>query len=428
MYALVDCNNFYVSCERVFNPRLNRQPVVVLSNNDGCVVSRSDEAKQLGIKMGIAAFKIRHEIAAHKIRVFSSNYILYGDISRRVMSTLARHTPKIEIYSIDEAFLDLFGVHRADLLAEKLTRVVKQWTGIPVSVGIAPTKTLAKVANKIAERQGSCVLLSSDAVRKALKDFPVSKVWGIGRKLTLFLNSYNIFTAEDLVKQNDKWIQKHLTIAGLKTVHELRGVSCINLAEADRQRKNISSSRSFQRKLFDFHSVSQAVAYHAARGAEKLRDQGSCAQLINVFVLAGSYSNRKYAYSDLYSFPVATNSTREITQVALALLRKIFVKGFDYRKAGVNLYGILADTKIQQDLFSLKDPDKEKRLMQAVDRINYTSGKCTVRTAAQGFSKDWSQRQDKLSPCYTTDWKDLLSVNTSSTNLLEQHEQILLQR
>lgn len=401
MYALVDCNNFYASCEKVFNPKIAKQAVVVLSNNDGCIISRSDEAKELGIKLGTPVFKIENFLKQHKVNVFSSNYALYGDMSRRVMNILHQHAPRIEVYSIDEAFLDIKGIKQPEKFATNLATRVKKWTGIPVSIGGGPTKTLAKIANKIAPRGGSCTLITQLEINEVLKVFPVEKIWGFGRRISLLLNQYGIYTAEDLVNKNDKWIKKHLSITGLRTVYELRGTQCISFTEKAKARKNVSSSRSFKTKLCKYEPISQAIAYHAAYVAQKLRKQNSCGQLISIFLSAGSYKQNIYLQSRLLSFEQATNCTLKITETALKLLRQIYRKGHDYRKAGVNIYGIIPNDKIQQGLFSVDSFNKENKLMQAVDIINSKNGRDTIRLAAQGFSDSWTHKQEKLSPCYT---------------------------
>ena len=419
MYALVDCNNFYASCERVFNPKLEGKPIVILSNNDGCIISRSNEAKVLGINMGGPAFKLEDILKQHKVYVFSSNYALYGDLSERVMTTLIDIVPDIEIYSIDEAFLDLSGVKYQSLneLGETIRHTVKQWTGIPVSVGIANTKTLAKAANHIAKKQkqynGVCVLQNDDEVIKALEHLPIEEIWGVGRRYTKFLKKNNINTALELRNSNDEWIKKHLTIMGLRMVTELRGVSCHSLEITAPPKKAICTARSMGRMTSELQELEQAVANHATRCAEKLRAQGSCANMLCVFLETNRFKEHEPQYNNLkvVKFAVATSSNTEIINYAIKGLRQIFKPGFRYKKAGVIVSGIVPETQVQQDMFDTIDREKSKDLMEAIDRMNNIFGRDIVRSAAQGYDRKWKLRQEKLSPCYTSKWTDLLTIN-----------------
>ncbi len=415
MIAIVDCNNFYVSCERVFNPKLEKRPVVVLSNNDGCIISRSNEAKALGIEMGSPAFKMESFLREHNVAVFSSNYALYGDFSARVMNTLAQFVPDIEIYSIDEAFLDL-AEYRGDLheLGGRIRMRVKQWTGIPVSVGIAATKTLAKVANKIAKKSNGVFLLNdADTIRKTLMKLDVEKVWGIGRQYERMLRMHGIKTAYELTQAKDSWIQKSMTIVGLRLVNELRGIPSICLDTDPDPKKAICTARSFGHLLSDYESVSEALANYAATFAFKLRKQKSCANMLTVFLDTNRFreSDPQYFNSAVITLPEASNYTPDIIRHAVAGLKRIFKKGYLYKKTGIIITGLVPENQVQGNLFGQADTDRQKRLMDVVDKINSELGRDFIRTLSQGFERKWRLRQEKLSPRYTTRWEDLLNVN-----------------
>ncbi|MBL8026872.1 MAG: Y-family DNA polymerase [Fibrobacteres bacterium] len=418
MFALVDCNNFYASCERVFNPKVKNKPVVVLSNNDGCIIARSAEAKKLGIEMGGPAFKIEPLLQKHGVAVFSSNYALYGDLSERVMTTLAEFAPAIEVYSIDEAFLGLHGMRLdaiPDYAAEVRQRVV-QWTGIPVSLGIAHTKTLAKAANRIAKKKfsdkGICFLDNETAVSAALSDFDISDIWGIGRRYSVFLKAKGVKTALQLRNIDDSWIQRHLSIVGLKMVHELRGIPCYTLEERPPAKQNICNARSFGHAQGEFEPISEAVATFAAACAAKLRKQTSSANIVSVFLETNRFKEDEaqyFPYKTL-TFPEATNATNEIIKMALDGLKMIYRKNYRYKKAGVMVGGIVPASEVQMDLFSKTDHSKQKALMEAMDKVNAVLGRDKVRIASQGFDREWRLRQERLSPCYTTRWDDLLTI------------------
>lgn len=420
MFALVDCNNFYASCERVFQPWLNGVPVVVLSNNDGCVIARSNEAKALGIKMGAPAFEIEELVRKNKVNVFSSNYVLYGDMSRRVMSILSQFTPEIEVYSIDEAFLNLNGFDIFDIEAygRKIAYTTTKNTGIPVSVGIAPTKTLAKVANKIAKKnqdqKGVFVLNNKTAISKALAEFPVGDVWGIGRQYSKFLNKYSIFSALDFVNANKEWIRKNMSVVGLRTMEELQGYPRIDLETTPPDKKAICTSRSFGSMLSEYEPIAEAVANFAASCAAKLRKQKSCAAMLIVFIHTNQFRKdlKQYAQNILVSLPVASNSSMELIKYAEIGLKAIFKKGYLYKKAGVIVSDIIPEANIQTSLFDNVNRDNQKKVMQVIDKLNSKMGKDKVRIAQQGFSRKWKLRQEKLSPCYTTKMSDILIVKT----------------
>ena len=419
MFALVDCNNFFASCERVFNPSMENRPVLVLSNNDGCVIARSNEVKQLGIKMGEPAFKIRDIIEQHKVAVFSSNYVLYGDMSERVMNTLKGFTDNIEIYSIDEAFLDLSDMKYEDVYeySVHIRNTVRKWTGIPVSVGIASTKTLAKLANKLAkkDRSGAGVYYLKDEkqIEGALQSLDVEDVWGVGRQYAKLLKLNDITTALKLRNADDTWIKKNMTIMGMKTVKELRGTPCIPMELVRPDKQGILTSRSFGIPVDDIARLKEAVASFTVRCAEKLRKQHSCAHYLLVFIHTDRFkpSDMQYRNFKLMQLEVPTNNPLEMVKYSLQALEIIFKKGYKYKKAGVYMSGIVPDTEIQSSLFDKMDRTKFAEAMKSVDSINGIMGRDKVRLAVQGFDRKWKLRQESLSPNYTSNWRELLTIN-----------------
>lgn len=423
MYALVDCNNFYASCERVFNPSLIGVPIVVLSNNDGCVIARSNEAKALGIPMGEPAFKMKEVIEENGVAVFSSNYTLYGDMSARVMQTLSTFVPEMEVYSIDEAFLNLHGFEHLDLAAfgRKIVRVTTKNTGIPVSIGIAPTKTLAKVANKFAKKykgyKGACVIDTEEKRIKALQKFDIRDVWGIGRRYGKLLEYHGVRTAYDLTQRSASWVRKNMTVVGERMWNELRGIPCIELENQPSAKKQICTSRSFGSKLTAFEDVAEAVANHAASCAAKLRRQKSCAAGMLVFIMTNPFAERdpQYVNSRHFKLSVPTSDSGEIIAHAKRLLAEIFRTGYAYKKAGVIITEIVPDAPIQADLFDRVDRDRQKRLMKAIDELNDGYGTNKVRSAAQGYGKKWKLKNEQLSPCYSTKLTDIIDVHTEPT-------------
>lgn len=420
IFALVDCNNFYVSCERVFEPGLEGKPVVVLSNNDGCVIARSNEAKALGIKMGIPAFKCKDLFKKHSVYVYSSNYSLYGDISQRVMDTLTRFAPRIEIYSIDEAFLLLTGFTTSNLTdyARYIKTTEKKWTGIPVSIGIGHTKTLAKVANEVAKKYpryaGVLDVTDYPQLDELLDGVDVADVWGIGRKYTQFLNRYGIYTALQLKNAPDQWVKKNLTIMGLRTVKELRGISCVSLEEIPAPKKGIISSRSFGRAVETLPELKEAIADYVSRAAEKLRAQSSAASFIQVFLTTSRFNGPQYSNSSSTRLPTPTAYTPELIHCAHKCLKKIFKPNYRYKKAGVMLTGIVPEDEIQLNVFGTPSSrDRWKTLMKTVDRINTRWGSNTIQFAAPGIKRSWRMRQLRRSPRYTTQWSEIPVVNLS---------------
>jgi DNA polymerase V len=419
MFALVDCNNFYASCERVFRPDLNGVPIAVLSNNDGCVIARSNEAKALGIPMGAPAFKHQEVFDKHGVRVFSANFALYGDMSNRVMSILSAYTPKMEIYSIDEAFLDFRGFGLFDLqeVGVRMRREVLKSTGIPVSVGFAPTKALAKIANRIAkkfpERTGGVYIIDSEEKRvKALKWLSVDDVWGIGRQHAKKLAYLGIRTAWDFIQLSDEWVKKHLSVVGLRLKRELEGERTLEMEDV-RQKQSIATTRSFDKMYTTLEELNERVATFAVTCAEKLRQQHSCCNAVMVFVHTNFYREDldQYSRSMVIKLPFPTSSSMELARFARQALERIYRKGYNYKKAGVILMDITPELPSQMNLFENTNP-KHKALMKAIDRINADFGSHKILLGSQDPARRWKMRQEKLSPRYTTKLEDIITINT----------------
>lgn len=418
IFALVDCNNFYASCERVFNPALNHRPVVVLSNNDGCIVARSNEAKALGIPMGAPLHQYRVLCDKHQVAVFSSNYALYGDMSRRVMECLNTFTPDMEVYSIDEAFLQLDGFVHLDLTAYAATmrRRVYQWTGIPVSIGIGPTKTLAKIANHVAKKRtktGVFSLLDSQVQQEVLPSIEVGDIWGIGSRWAKKLQGMAIHTADDLSQADPTMIRKALNVVGERIVHELQGTACLSL-EAVQPRKNIMCSRSFGKLVTDRTELLEAISSHAARAAEKLRKQNSRAGGVSVFLKTNRFRANELQYygGETYTFTCPSNDTREIIRAARKGIHALYRQGFRYHKCGVMLLDIAPADVSQPNLFHDSDYERRDQLMQLVDSLNANFGRNAVFFAAQGTKQNWQMRSDRRSHRFTTRWGELLQVRS----------------
>ncbi len=412
-FALIDCNNFYVSCERVFQPKLDRVPVLVLSNNDGCAIARSAEVKALGIKMGDPEFQIRHLIKRHGIKVFSSNYTLYGDMSSRVMDTISTFGD-VEIYSIDEAFLDLTPVSDArTAFCQTIRQTVKQYTGIPISIGIAPTKTLAKLANKVAKKSDGVLDLTAPDVRMddVLDSVEVADVWGVGSANAPRLHKLGITTARKLRDVDTTWIRKRMTVVGLRTVLELRGISCLSLQAASATRKGVTSSRSFGKPVETLEALSEAVATFVSRAAGKLRREGLACGFLSVFVQTNVFNlkDRQYSNSCSMRLPVQSDDTPELIGHALTLLKRLFRSGFRYKKAGVMMLELVRRDRTQSGLFEEVDRERSVKLMAVVDEINSSMGRETLRYAVQGIERKqaWPTRRERLSPGYTTCWNEL---------------------
>ncbi len=418
MFALVDCNNFYASCERAFNPYWNGRPVVVLSNNDGCVIARSNEAKKIGIKMGVPAYQIRTEIEQYNIGVFSSNYTLYGDMSNRVMSMLSSYSPNVEIYSIDECFLDFsgFGLYDLKTYGEGIVQSVTKGTGIPVSMGIALTKTLAKVANKFAKKhkgyKGVCIIDTEEKRIEALKRTEISDVWGIGHRHTKRLEQYGVYSAYDFAQMPKAWVRQQMTVVGERTWKELNGEPCIDMEQIAPAKKQICTSRAFGQTIADIEGLKEAVSSFASICAGKLRKQKSCAQSLMVFIHTNNFREDlpQYFKNCVIKLPVPTNSTPEIVHYAIAALLNIYRKGYYFKKAGVILMDIVPDNAIQQNIFDVVDREKHKKLMEVVDRLNNGFSRNNLFLAVQDGRRKWKLKQELLSPCYTTKLNDIIKI------------------
>lgn len=418
MFALVDCNNFYASCERVFRPELNGVPIVVLSNNDGCVIARSNEAKALGIKMGAPAFENEKEFENKGVKVFSSNYALYGDMSSRVMTILQTYCPDTEIYSIDEAFLLFDGYEYFDLqkLGEEMRRVVTKSTGIPVSIGFAPTKALAKVANKIAKKfQGATggvyIINSPDKLQRALKWLEIGDVWGIGRQHAKRLIAQGINTALDFTLMPDPWVQKNMSIVGLRLKKELTGFRALELEET-KKKKNIAVTRSFNKNYDNYAAIKERVVTFATICAERLRNQDSCCNVIQVFVQTNGFRPDlpQYAQSIVMDLPFPTNSSIELARFAEDGLKKIFKLGFGYKKAGIIAMEITPANYGQRSIFENSDP-RHGPLFAVVDRLNKAIGAQKIKLAAQDLDRTWKMKQERLSPRYTTKLDEIITIH-----------------
>jgi DNA polymerase V len=411
--ALVDCNNFYVSCERVFAPQLWGKPVVVLSNNDGCVVARSPEAKTIGIKMGVPTFKIQALIDQHDIQVFSSNYSLYGDMSHRVMETLRSFSPRVEVYSIDEAFLDLSTFSHLNLIGycQQIRATVKQWTGIFVSIGLGQTKTLAKIANHIAKQSEAGVFaLTAVNNREWLEAIPIEDVWGIGRRSAKVLRIGGIKTAWQLSNAPHGWVKQELGIVGLRTVLELQGFSCLPLDLHPPARKSITVSRSFSRPMESLDELKSAVATYTSRAAEKLRNYKLAATAVKVWIATSRFLDNPYTNAIAVSLPVATNDTAELLHYALIGVVEIYKTGLAYKKAGVIMLNLVPETVRQLHLWDDRERDRYGQLMETLDRVNQEMGAGTLRFAVSGLQQTWYMKCERRSPCYTTRWDELLEV------------------
>jgi len=418
LIALVDCNNFYVSCERVFRPDLIDKPVAVLSNNDGCIVARSQEVKDLGIKMATPVYKVQQLINRHKIHLFSSNYTLYADMSQRVMQCLEAFSPQVEVYSIDESFLDLTGIceNNSHSYGLAIRNKVLQSTGITVCVGMAQTKTLAKLANHAAKKwhkTGGVLDLSNPIRRnKLLKITPVDEIWGIGRQTAQRLRVMNIHTAYDLAMQSPESIQRQFNVVIARTVMELNGSSCLALEDIQVDKQQIVCSRSFKRRLTDYQELSEALASFTRTATEKLRKQNSVTSLITVSIRTNPHNPDEPQYQRSISSTLAhaTNDTRQVTRIAKRLLREIYKSGYRYQKCGVQLGHI--HTKVtpnQSDLFNLTPEDNSERLMQVIDKINLQFPKA-IKLSAEGLTNTWQTPVEYLSQHYTTDWDELVVV------------------
>lgn len=417
MIALIDCNNFYVSCERLFRPDLLGKPVVVLSNNDGCIVSRSNEAKALGIKMGEPFFKRKDFFAANNVTAFSSNYALYADLSDRVMHTLRQFSPNAEVYSIDECFLDLSGMlHNHNTYAQAIRQTVTTNTGIPVGVGIAQTKTLAKIASKIAKKHprlnGVCVIENQKQTLWALQNTPIEDVWGIGRKHSLKLKDARIYTAYDFTQAPDHWVRSKMSVLGLRTKRELLGEPCILLETQQPPKQSICTSRSFAQKSDNKTQILETLASFAAASAEKLRKQNSRAAIVTVFAMTDPFSTTQPFYSNSSSLPLPqpTNFTADIVRLSSQLFTQIYRPNLLFKKAGIILSGLTPNTNIQTNLFEPINPQHAK-LTNAIDQLNQRFGRNTIKLATQGTANTLKVKSENTSPHYTTEWDQIIKIN-----------------
>ncbi len=421
MYALVDCNNFYASCERVFQPKFNGKPVAILSNNDGCVISRSNEAKALGIKMGAPAFQIKDLIRTGNVQIFSSNYALYGDLSNRVMGVLSQFTPNLEVYSIDEAFLNFDGMNVQDYhyYGIQMKTRIQKWVGIPVCIGFAQTKALSKVANKIAKKyqdktSGVYVIDSEEKRIKALKWTKIEDVWGIGHRMEKKVKLRNIFTAYDFtLPQHEAWIKKEMGIIGMRLKYELEGKSVLNLEPIVEQKKSIATTRSFPKQISEFDDLRERITTFASVCAEKLRKQKSSCHTIIVMLVIDKHSvqTSKYYFNMAVTLPFASNSTFTISNTAIDMLKQLH-KGNEhlkFKKAGVIVTSLVDEDKKQFQLFDEENP-KHLILMQTIDKLNKKIGDKKVKLATQNLNLTWNMKQNHLSKKYTTNFKDILEI------------------
>lgn len=418
MIALIDCNNFYVSCERVFDASLKGKPVVVLSNNDGCAIARSEEAKALGIVMGTPEFMIRDTLKEQGVRIFSSNYTLYDDMSRRVMMVIKEFVPKTEVYSIDEIFCDLSNMPYEDLtlLATRIREAVVRCTGIPVSVGIAPTKTLAKMANRYAKKKfrdlGVYCADTNEKSQAMLSFTEVGHIWGIGRQHALRLQTLGCTTAADFVKLPPDWVLREMTVVGYRTQTELKGTPCIKWEEAAPAKKNICTSRSFGHLVTSKREIQQALATFTSACARKLRTEKTCATRLHVFVQTNVHrkEDAQYLSSLVLNIPVATNTTTELMKYAMTALDILYKPGYRYHKTGVTVMNLVPQTQVQLGLFDTAQRERDGKIMKALDAVNREYGHDTVRSAKQEYNKSWKLRSNFKSKRYTTQFSELATI------------------
>lgn len=418
MFALIDCNNFYASCERVFRPDLIGKPIVVLSNNDGCVIARSNEAKAAGVPMGAPAYQYETLFKEKDIWVFSANFALYGEMSHRVMNILGEYSPEIEIYSIDESFLKLRGFERYNLsdYGKEMRQRVLKWTGIPISVGVAPTKALSKVANRIAkkytEQTGGVYIIDTEEKRiKALKWLKIEDVWGIGRQHAKRLQAAGVKTAYDFTLLGDRFVQNHMSIVGLRLKHDLQGIPTLDL-EHPEPKKNIATTRSFEKNYTEEEQLRERISTFATSCAEKLRRQRSCCNSLMVFIHTNGHRKElpQYSRNIVVKLPYPTNSGIELAKFATQALKHIFKPGYAYKKAGVIVQDFTPEETIQRSLFENSN-EKHPALMQAMDKMNALFGQQKIRLAVQDPKRVWKMKQEKLSPCYTTKLSDIITVH-----------------
>ncbi len=413
--ALIDCNSFYVSCERLFNPKIQNVPVVVLSNNDGCVISRSTEAKKIGIKMGEPYFKVKELVIKNNVKIFSSNYALYGDLSRRVMKVLKGFTDKIEIYSIDEAFIDLTHIkdNQAEEYGKKIRERVLKWTGIPTSVGISSTKTLSKVANHIAKRNKAGVIYLKENIDNALKDFDISDIWGVGKQLSKLYVKNGINNAYELKNISNTWVKKSTNVLGAKTVMELRGIPCINLQTEETKRKSCCVSRSFGKKVESLDKLKESITTHCLNAAEKIRMDKQTTRAITIFIRTSPFDRNKKYYSNSITIelPVSTDNSLELVKTSIEGLNKIYKYGYYYQKAGIILSKLKDASEKELNLLTPILENKSKTLMKAIDFTNARYGRNAISIAQAGINKDWKMRREHSSKIDTASFDSLPKID-----------------
>ncbi|MBS1739954.1 MAG: Y-family DNA polymerase [Bacteroidetes bacterium] len=419
MFALIDCNNFYASCERVFRPDLNGKPVVVLSNNDGCVIARSNEAKAIGIPMGAPAFEYESLFQQHQVYVFSANFALYGDMSNRIMTILSNYSPEMEIYSIDECFLRLngFGKHFSlQDYGEQMRLQVTKWTGIPISIGIATTKSLSKLANRIAKKfpektKGVYIIDSEEKRIKALKWLKIEDVWGIGRQHAKRLHTQQVTSAYDYTLLPDDWVRKNMSIVGLRLKHDLQGIPTLDLEDVQ-PKKNIATTRSFESNYTQFEQLNERIVTFAGSCAEKLRKQKSCCQSLMVFIHTNGHRKDlpQYNQNIVVKLPFPTHSSIELARFASQALKLIFKQGYAYKKAGVIVQDFIPENVLQTTLFENRN-ERHIPLMKTIDQLNARYGQQKIRLASQDLKRVWKMKQEKLSPRYTTQLSDIITIN-----------------
>ena len=413
--ALIDCNSFYVSCERLFNPKIQKVPVVVLSNNDGCVISRSTEAKRIGIKMGEPYFKVKELVKKNNVQIFSSNYALYGDISRRVMKVLKGFSDKIEIYSIDEAFIDLSHI-KNELVEEygkKIKERVLKWTGIPTSVGISNTKTLSKVANHVAKKNKTGVIFLKDDIDEVLKNFDISDVWGVGKQLSKLYLKNGIGNALELKNISNSWVKKSTNVLGAKTVMELRGIPCIELDTEETKRKSCCVSRSFGKKVQSLEKLKESVTTHCLNAAEKIRNESQTTRSITVFIRTSPFDKNRRYYSNSFTIdlPIATNNSLELVKTAIAGLVKIYKYGYFYQKAGIILSKLNEAGEKELNLLTPILENKSQKLMKAMDLTNSKYGRNVISVAQAGINNSWKMRREHSSRIDTASFDSLPKIS-----------------
>ena len=413
--ALIDCNSFYVSCERLFNPKIINKPVVVLSNNDGCVISRSTEAKKIGIKMGEPYFKIKEFIKKNNVHIFSSNYALYGDLSRRVMKTLKSFSDKIEIYSIDEAFVDLSHIQEKEIYnyGKEIRERILRWTGIPTSVGVSNTKTLSKVANHIAKKNKTGVVYLKENIDESLKNFHISDIWGVGKQLSKLYIKNGIDTAYKLKNISNSWVKKSTNVLGAKTVMELRGITCIDLETQETKRKSCCVSRSFGKKVESLEKLQESITTHCLNAAEKIRNDNQTTRSITIYIRTSPFDkNRKYYSNSItIDLPVATSNSLELVKTAINGLKKIYKYGYFYQKAGIVLSKLRESSENEFNLLAPIMENKSQTLMKAIDFTNAKYGRNSISIAQAGINNSWKMRREHSSKIDTNSFDSLPKIN-----------------